>query len=196
MLLAWGFFAHQQMLPLHRQRQQFFLQHGFLVVLWLSVGHLHLPKLVAVTQLQGVITKYFLLCTYTPIALISEIEKSLSGGKENPKHIKMRLAREITEMYHGREKAEQAEYSFENTFSKGGVPEGVIEVVVPKGTLLQSLLREQGLVESNSEYRRLVEAGAISVVESKEGIKTSDATIETNGTYRIGKNRFIRIIVS
>lgn len=145
---------------------------------------------------DSAITKYFLLCTYTPVPDITEIEKTLASGKENPKFIKMRLAREITEMYHGREKSEKAESAFENTFSKGGVPEDIATTTVSKGALLQTILKEQGLVESNSEYRRLVEAGAVSVVDTKEVITSSDSVVQESCAYRIGKNRFIKIIVS
>lgn len=53
---------------------------------------------------DSLIPSYFTLCTYTPTGDISSIEENLKKGKENPRDIKMRLAREIVEMYHGKQK--------------------------------------------------------------------------------------------
>ena len=91
----------------------------------------------------------------------------------------MRLAQEIVRMYHGEDAAVSANENFEKTFSKGGIPEDIKEVEVPKDTPLADILIEQGLVSSKTEFNRLTKAGAI---EEKE-----------NGVYRIGKHRFLKI---
>ena len=142
------------------------------------------------------IPQYFELCTYTPLEDISEIQKTLSKGKENPRDIKMRLALEIVEIYHGREKAQKAENAFVNTFSKGGIPDDVKSVTVGSETSLLSILRENDIVSSNSDFRRLIEAGAIEVMETSTKISSTDASVKETGTYRIGKNRFIKIIIA
>ncbi len=141
------------------------------------------------------ISKYFKLCTYTPMSVISEIEKSIESGKENPKNIKMRLAREIVEMYHGREKANLSEESFVKTFSEGGIPDSITEVSVSKGSSLVGVLVEQALVSSKSDFRRLVEGKAIEQMERGEVVESVDSIINESGTYRIGKKRFIKITV-
>jgi tyrosyl-tRNA synthetase len=132
-----------------------------------------------------------LVRTYFEIAtdvVASEVDKIVAG---HPKEAKMRLAREIVTMYHSKEAAEAAEKSFTTTFSEGGVPTDVPEVTVMVETTYLEALASLG--ESNSELRRLAEAGAISVVGG-EVIK-SLTTSAKPGTLRIGKHRFLKIIV-
>lgn len=118
------------------------------------------------------IENYFTLCTRLPQ---QEIESSIGL---HPKEAKMRLAFEITKMYHGEDAANQAQKNFENTFSKGGVPDDV-ESVVARGRSLVEILLDKGLVSSKTEFTRLEKAGAIKELEG--------------GVYKIGKHRFIKI---
>ena len=132
-----------------------------------------------------------LVRTYFEIAtdvVPSEVDQILSG---HPKEAKMRLAREIVTMYHSKEAAEAAEKSFTTTFSDGGVPADVPEVTVTLNTTYLEALASLG--ESNSELRRLAEAGAISVVGG-EVIKSLTTSVKS-GTLRIGKHRFLKITV-
>ncbi len=139
------------------------------------------------------IPSYFELCTYTPLSDIEEIKKDLDKGKKNPKDIKMRLAREITEIYHGREKAKEAEGEFVSIFSKKEIPNDVLEVKIKKGTLLQDVLKENSLVSSNSDFKRLVSGKAIENIDAKTVIDSADFKVEENLTIRVGKNRFLKI---
>lgn len=115
----------------------------------------------------------FVDCTKLDLEEIEEILKS------HPKEAKTKLAFEITKIYHGEDEAKKAEQSFEETFSKGGVPKDIETVRVSKGTPLVDILLKQGLVSSKTEFNRLSKEGAIKEIE--------------NGVYRIGKHRFLRI---
>jgi tyrosyl-tRNA synthetase len=141
---------------------------------------------------DSVIVHYFELCTYTPLADIAEIKKQLSSGKENPRDIKMRLAREIVEIYHGREKALSAEHSFIETFSKGGIPENIPEIK-SSGEKLVDLLLSQELVSSKTDFRRLIDSKAIEIVETGESIDDYDFIPKESATIRVGKKRFLKI---
>jgi len=114
-------------------------------------------KIMSVTD--TLIPKYFELATYTPTEEIADMEKQMENGKVNPKSIKMRLAREITAMYHGEVKAKEAEEEFENIFKKGGVPEEVKEISVEKGQLLEDVLLKEDIVSSKTDFRRLKKTG-------------------------------------
>ena len=105
-----------------------------------------------------------------------EIEGILSS---HPKEAKMRLAYEITKMYHCEEEAKKAEESFEQTFAKGGIPEDIKTVSAPSDKPLADILLEEGIVASKTEFNRLNKDGAIKELE--------------NGVYRIGKHRFLKI---
>jgi tyrosyl-tRNA synthetase len=143
---------------------------------------------------DNAIGTYFKLATYTPLAEVEEIEKELSKGKTNPKDLKMRLARQIVAEYHGEEAGKTAEANFTETFSKGGIPTDMPVIKTAEGAkLVDILLSEPGLIESKSEWRRLVEEGAVSDALTGERISSADALLEKSITLKIGKRRFVKI---
>ncbi len=105
-----------------------------------------------------------------------EIDQILSS---HPKEAKMRLAFEITKIYHGDEAAKAAEENFNEAFSKGGVPQDLETVQASVDKPLVEILFESGLVASKAEFTRLEKAGAVHEMG--------------DGVYKIGKHRFIKI---
>ncbi|MEO8638245.1 MAG: tyrosine--tRNA ligase, partial [Candidatus Taylorbacteria bacterium] len=63
------------------------------------------------------------------------------------------------------------------------------------GDELSSLLLESGFVESKSDWRRLVEEGAVHFVGSNEKITDPKYQVIEEMELRIGKKRFVRIRV-
>jgi tyrosyl-tRNA synthetase len=51
------------------------------------------------------------------------------------------------------------------------------------------------LVDSKTEFRRLIDEGAISFVESGEKITDPNYKLEKDSNFKIGKRRFIKIKV-
>ncbi|MDO8510514.1 MAG: tyrosine--tRNA ligase [bacterium] len=139
------------------------------------------------------LVNYFELCTYTPAEEIKAIEAGLAAGKLHPKDTKMRLAREITAIYHGEKAAAGAEEAFSATFARGEVPPDLQAVAVSKESLLADILLREKLVKSKAEYRRLVEQGAIKNVQSGKRIDDPAHKITEAAVYRIGSNRFIKV---
>ena len=139
------------------------------------------------------IAVYFRLATYTPVEEVENIEKELSGGKTNPKDVKMRLARQIVAEYHGEEAAKSAEANFVETFSKGGIPTDIETVQAAAGDKLVDILLGQSVVESKSEWRRLVDDGAVRNAETDQKIENPDAALEAPIILKVGKRRFIKI---
>ncbi len=144
---------------------------------------------------DSLIPKYFELCTYTPISDIEKISKELSSGKTNPKDIKMRLAKEIVEIYHGSKQATEAQKNFTEVFSEGKIPTELPIAEVPKGSFLKDVLLEMGLVSSKSDFSRLLKGGAIELVEEKEKVSDADFKPESDCVVRVGKSRFIKIVI-
>ncbi len=138
--------------------------------------------------------KYFLLCTDLSLEDIESIKKELANGA-NPKDLKMRLAREIVTLYHGADAAKKAEENFINTFKKGGLPEDTPEVEVIKDTLLVDVFLQNKIISSKTEFRTLINDGAVSIVGTEEKIVDPFAKIEKSADYKIGKRRFIRVLV-
>lgn len=138
---------------------------------------------------------YFALASYAPLEEIEEIQDQLEKGALHPKEVKMRLAEEITAIYHGVEAAKKAREEFVETFSNKGVPEEMPITQEKRGSKIIDILVSSGIVESKSEARRLVESGAVTNAESGESVGSVDATLEDQVILKIGKRRFLKIEV-
>ncbi|MBX4215380.1 tyrosine--tRNA ligase, partial [Candidatus Parcubacteria bacterium] len=141
------------------------------------------------------IVKYFTLATQLPLAEITTIERSLKEG-ENPRDAKLRLAHEIVKLYHGATAADDARDDFITKFKDRGVPSDVPEIKTKLNAPLRETLVAAGIVASNSEFFRLCQSGAITVVESGRKIIGPDAKIDGSATLRIGKHRFVKIVIN
>jgi len=145
------------------------------------------------SMVDAQILKYFELCTNVPTQEIIKMSSDLEDGKLHPKEAKMYLAREIVTLYHGEKLAKSAEENFINTFSKKEIPNEIKTVGVVLGSKIIDALLEEKLVESKSEWRRLVEDSAVINVETNEIIKSSDQTVEAPIVLKVGKRRFIKL---
>lgn len=140
------------------------------------------------TLRDELIEKYFILTTRVSK---EKIEKFKNFG---PKEFKIELAKEIVRMYHGEGAAAKAEENFDSTFSKGEFPENTEVVGGGKGDKLSDLLTLKKIVESKSEWRRLVEAGAVSDQTNLPDKKITDPNElvgETERKIKIGKKTFV-----
>ncbi len=143
---------------------------------------------------DGLIIPGFEIITNIPLSEIESIKSTLTSGA-NPKDSKIKLAKEIVTMIHGDVAAEKAHQAFENTFKKGEIPEEIMEIVAVKGSYIRDAIIGHGIVPSNAEWRRLIEGNAITIMATEETIKDIFAKIEKETVLRIGKKRFIRILV-
>lgn len=141
---------------------------------------------------DGLIVPAFELCTDYSLDQIAQIQKQLSEG-ENPRDSKMRLAYEITRLCTSEKEASSAQDMFVSAFQKKETPESV--VAIEGGQPFDMLLKEHGYITSTTELRRLVDAGAVTHLESGKILSLeSIKSIPEKGTYKIGKNRFVRIV--
>ncbi len=140
------------------------------------------------------IGSYFELCTRVPMDEVNHITQGLLDSSLHPKEAKMRLAREIVTLYHSKEAAQKAEENFTSAFSEGGVPEDIQEIEA--SGLLRETLVKNGIIVSNSEWTRLITAGAVRRIDKTIGdikIISADAPAPSGAVYRIGKHRFVKI---
>lgn len=131
------------------------------------------------------IEKYFKLCTY-----VSDIPKN-----ENPRDNKIILGYEIVKIYHGEKKAKEAQDNFINTFQKKEIPDEMDEIKIGEGEILVDILVSKNILDSKSEWRRLVEQNAIHDLENDTRITDVNFKVEKNLTLKIGKKKFIKIII-
>ncbi len=144
------------------------------------------------------IIKYFELATDKHPDEIAAIKADMDSGTVNPRDVKMRLAREITALYHGEDSAGSAEEYFKNVFQRREIPENVNEYEVPQdivndgGADAVRLLVSAGLAASNSEARRLIAQGGLKV----NGTKIQESTIpglQDGDVLQAGKLKFLKI---
>jgi len=140
------------------------------------------------------ILKYFELTTDITPDELNTIHNRLENG-ENPKYLKLDLARIITGLYHNPEETKAAEKYFEEAFSKKEIPQEIdtMEVATNQNNLFDTIrpLVEKGVVKSGSDMRRLLEQGGIQKNGTK--INSLDEMIQTGDILKIGKKHFIKI---
>jgi tyrosyl-tRNA synthetase len=159
------------------------------IISLLDTADMMYGKVMAVND--SLIIKYFTLCTDLSMLEIDNFKKELEKGL-NPRDAKIKLAFEIVKIYHGEKKAKEAEENFINTFSKGGVPENVPEIVAKEDAKLVDVLLTEKIVSSKTEFRRLVGEGAVTDMDKNEKITDFDSKA-LKAVYKIGKHRFIKI---
>ncbi|MBU1557517.1 tyrosine--tRNA ligase [Patescibacteria group bacterium] len=123
------------------------------------------------SQPDGMIRPLALGCTQISLDYIEEMM-----GLENPRDAKMKLAFEITKIYHGEEKAKEAEENFKTQFQKNEIPENIEEFEVKEGEGILTVLNQIGFVTSNGEARRKVTEKAVKL--DGESVEDPTYTIE------------------
>jgi tyrosyl-tRNA synthetase len=126
--------------------------------------------------------------------VISEVESRLSAD-ENPRDVKMTLAEEIITLLHSKEDAKIAKKYFVSTFSDQEIPTDIPEVPADKDTKLIDILDKAEMVPSKSQFRRLVEQGAITNLDTDEKIKDDNFTVSETVNIKIGKHRFVKVVI-
>jgi tyrosyl-tRNA synthetase len=141
---------------------------------------------------------YFEYCTLAPLEEVRQIAEGLAAGRIHPRDAKKRLAREITARYHGEEASRDAEAAFARVFAGHELPEEIPEVDLPRDRLragvirLARLLVEVGLADSNSDARRLISQGGVTLNGERVN-EDVDVAVQDGWLVRVGRRRFARI---
>jgi tyrosyl-tRNA synthetase len=165
-----------------------------------SLGN-HIPLLSTPEDMYGKVMsvpdkamgQFFRLVTRWTPPQIAEIEMGLAEGRLHPRDVKMKLAREIVEIYHSQQAAAQAEENFVKIFQQRGIPDEMPEYFPQPGETLLDVVVESGLASSRSEARRkIVQEKAVRL----NGITMLDLDqpITTPGILQLGKRNFRRIV--
>ncbi len=149
---------------------------------------------------DALMVPYFELTTELPMAEVRRLEKGLDEGSLHPRDVKRRLAREIVQLYHGRQAAAEAEAQFDRLFRQKEVPDELPEVRVDRAELnpagrmwVVRLLNRCGLAKSNGEARRLVEQGGVKVDGGAVSDPEAEVVLEDGSVVQVGKRRFVRL---
>ncbi len=139
---------------------------------------------------DSLIINYFTLLTDLSLADIAEFDRAMKKGA-NPRDFKARLAKEIVELYHSKHDAIAAEKEFVQMFKNKEAPDDIEEVAVQAGMPISPSAAKLFNI-SNSEARRLIEQGAISVDDK---VITDPDARTIAGIYKKGKRHFKRLII-
>ena len=146
---------------------------------------------------DNLIIKYYDLCTDLPPDDVAKIQIRLNQG-ENPRDIKMELAREIVRLYHGEAAVQPAEDHFKMAFQQGSVPDDAPVLKIQKqdgwdnGQILLETLMTSGKFKSKGELRRLFMQGAVKVNNEKLTDLKLATDLTTDTIVQVGKGSFYK----
>lgn len=142
--------------------------------------------------------RYFELLSFRSMEEIESFRKQVGNG-ENPRNLKVLLAKEIITRFHSDSAAEAAEADFIQRFRNKDIPDDIPEVVVKvdaSGLPVANVLKEAGLVSSTSDAHRMVKQGAVKfdgerIADSKQLLTTGFSAV-----MQVGKRKFAKVMIS
>jgi len=144
--------------------------------------------------------RYYELATDVSLREIQGLKQDVESGNRHPKDLKCDLAETVIGLYHGKPAGQAAREEFNRIFSQREVPTDIEVRRMERGTgtvRLIKLLPTLGLAPSVSEAQRLVESGAVHLNDERvTSIKAElDISQPVDATFKVGKRRFLRLIV-
>ncbi|MDC5838378.1 tyrosine--tRNA ligase [Vibrio europaeus] len=136
---------------------------------------------------------YYDLLSFRPLDEVAQLKADVEAG-QNPRDVKVALAKEIIARFHSQADADAAEQEFVNRFAKNQIPDEMPEFAFDAGLPVSNILKEAGLCASTSEAMRMVKQGAAKI----DGEKVADSKFAPEaGTYvfQVGKRKFARITI-
>ncbi len=144
--------------------------------------------------------RYFDLISAKSPAEIKELKQKAQAG-ENPRNIKIMLAKEIVARFYDKDSADKAENNFIARFQKklipDEIPEKSIKLESGDNTIgLANALKQAGLVTSTSDGFRMIQQGAVKIDEIK--ISERNFVLEKGKSYlcQVGKRRIAKVILN
>ncbi len=144
---------------------------------------------------DSLIYKYFVYAT--SVSDLDAIKSQLESGA-NPRDLKVRLAQEIIKSFYNEAAGAQAYDRFTTMFVKKDVPDDIEEFAAGSSEPfdLVKFMAERKLAASNSDARRLIREGAVSI----NGEKIIDDKAHISATaegivLKVGKRKFLRVKV-
>jgi tyrosyl-tRNA synthetase len=139
--------------------------------------------------------RYFELLSFKPLTEIAELRRRVADG-QNPRDVKIELAKEIVERFHGKAASELALANFITRFREKTLPTDLVPQVLAvdaSGLRIANLLKEGGLASSTSEANRKIDEGAVRI----DGQRVTDRGLVliagADHVFQVGPRRFARL---
>ena len=138
--------------------------------------------------------RYFELLSSKSLKEIEELKTAVENKEVHPKDAKDTLAMEIVDRYHGAGAGERAKEEFKKVFAKKDIPTEMDEYTFEENSWICQVLVDSNLVNSTSQARRDIKAGAVKINQQKV---TDDKLNLVNGEYILqkGKKNFAKIVI-
>ncbi len=138
--------------------------------------------------------RYYELVTDLTPSDISDLRSEIEKG-ENPRNLKVKLAKLIIKDFHSASAADAAEEEFVKRFVQKEVPDEIEERKLAAGTYaLAQLVADTGLAASKGEARRLIEQGGVKVNGEKASSANAEITIGSEAVLlQVGKRKFLKV---
>lgn len=150
-------------------------------------------KLMSITD--DLMWRYLELLSFRSVSEIAAWRSDVAGGA-NPRDIKLRLAEELVERFHGPEAGVRAREAFIARFQRGVLPDDLPTIDLYAETCelpVANVLRDAGLAASTSEAMRLVKQGAVRI----DGERVEDPRRQCESgparVFQVGKRRAARV---
>ncbi|PHO09019.1 tyrosine--tRNA ligase [Malaciobacter canalis] len=138
--------------------------------------------------------KYYELLSKKSLKEILQLQEGVKDGSLHPKKVKEELAMEIVDTYHSKGAGELAKAEFEKIFAKKDIPSDIEEFEFEAGIWICQALVDAKLVNSTSQARRDIKAGAVKINQEK----TTDEKLNLkSGEFILqkGKKNFAKITI-
>lgn len=138
--------------------------------------------------------RYYELLSSKSLKEIEELKTAVQNKEVHPKDAKDTLAMEIVDRYHGVGAGQKAKEEFKKVFAKKDIPTEMDEYTFEENSWICQVLVDASLVNSTSQARRDIKAGAVKINQQKV---TDDKLNLVNGEYILqkGKKNFAKIVI-
>jgi len=140
--------------------------------------------------------RYYELLSHTSPPQLAALRTDVTQGSVHPKAAKVALAKEVVARFHDSAAADEAAAAFDRVFAHGALPDDIEEKALPADgpiSLVKALV-DAALCASNSEARRLIAQGGVSVDQARVS-DLNTALPPGRHLLRVGKRRLCYVTV-
>ena len=134
---------------------------------------------------------------------LTELNESIKTQSINPMDAKKMLAKHVVAQMYDKNSANSAQNEFESVVQNKEIPSDLNEISIGNlnatGNLkLSNFLTNANLAKSNSDARRLISQNAVSInnVIVKENLNISELNLDATNLLKIGRNKYVRLIIN
>lgn len=152
---------------------------------------------------DSLMLQYFKLAAVASTEDLASFTKELENPSLNPMIVKKKLGIKIVDLYHPQGSGQKAKEEFERIFSQKKLPDEIPELtsddlkkieIDPAKIYLVHLIAKTKMSKSNSEARKLIQAGAVTINNEKIADTDYEFEFKKETVIKVGKRKFLKLI--